>query len=57
MVFSSQFPDVRIPNVGENAVVAITVGSDTIFEETLYPGPNGIVLEDLTGLVEPYARQ
>ena len=57
MVFSSQFPDVRIPNVGENAVVAITVGSDTIFEETLYLGPNGIVLEDLTGLVEPYARQ
>lgn len=57
IVFCSQFPDVRIPDPGESALVTITIGGEQAFQETLYPGSNGIVLEDLSGLVEPYARQ
>lgn len=57
IVFSSQFPDVLIENVGESAVVTITIGDEQVLKETLYPGSTGIVLEDLQSLVEPYARQ
>lgn len=57
IVFSSQFPDVLISNVGTSALVTITIAGEQLFQETLYPGSTGIVLEDMRGLVEPYARQ
>ncbi len=57
IVFSSQFPDVLIENVGESALVTVTIGQETVLQETLYPGSTGIVLEDMRSLVEPYARQ
>lgn len=57
IVFSSQFPDVSIPDVGQSAVVTVTIGDEQVLQETLYPGAAGIVLEDLRSLVEPYARQ
>lgn len=57
IVFSSQFPDVLIANVGDSALVSVDIGGDQVFQETLYPFDSGIVLEDLRGLVEPYARQ
>ena len=57
IVFSSQFPNVLISNVGTSALVTITIAGEQIFQETLYPGSTGIVLEDMRGLVEPYARQ
>ncbi len=57
VVFSSQFPDVLIENVGENAVVTVTIGDEQVLQETLYPSSMGIVLEDMQSLVEPYARQ
>ncbi len=57
IVFSSQFPDVLISNVGESALVTVTIGGEQVFQETLYPDSSGIVLEDMSSLVEPYARQ
>ena len=57
IVFSSQFPDVLISNVGESALVTVTIGGNQVLQETLYPGSSGIVLEDMRSLVEPYARQ
>lgn len=57
IVFSSQFPDVLISDVGESAVVTVTIGGEQVLQETLYPGDTGILLEDMRSLVEPYARQ
>ena len=57
VVFSSQFPDVLISGIGESAVVTIEIGGEEVFSETLYPINGGITLEDMRGLVEPYARQ
>lgn len=57
IVFSSQFPDVLISNVGDSAVVTVTIDGEQVLQETLYPGSTGIVLEDMRSLVEPYARQ
>ena len=57
IVFSCQFPDVLISNVGESALVTVTIGGEQVLQETLYPGSSGIVLEDMRSLVEPYARQ
>ncbi len=57
IVFSSQFPDVLISDVGDSALVTVTVGGEQVLQETLYPGSIGIVLEDMRSLVKPYARQ
>ena len=58
IVFSSGFPDVLIPHpIGESAVVTVTADGETLLRETLYPTDDGIVLEDMGGLVELYARQ
>lgn len=47
IVFSSQFPDVLISDVGESAVVTVTIGGEQVLQETLYPGDTGILLEDM----------
>lgn len=57
IVFSSQFPNVLISSAGDNALVTVTIGSEQVFQETLYPTSIGIVLEDIRSMVEPYARQ
>lgn len=57
IVFSSQFPDVLISDVGDSALVTVTIGGEQVLQETLYPGSIGIVLEDMRSLVKPYARQ
>ena len=58
VMFSSMIPDVKIlSDVNYQAAVTITIDGETAFSETLYANQDGIVLEDLTELVEPYARQ
>lgn len=56
--FSSMLPDLQISATG-NTLVEVSIDGETVFSEQMWPGDNGIVLEDLRDLVEPYcdARQ
>lgn len=59
MELSCMLPDVQIA-ASSVAVVTVTIDSETVFQEQLYPDSNGyIVLRELADLVEPwaYARQ
>lgn len=62
LCFSSVVEDIVFGSNAENGVLLLTVtynGSrKTVLEETMYPGiDGGIVISDLSSLVEPYARQ
>lgn len=52
--FSSTLPDVRF-SATEQALVTISIDGETVFSERLWPVGGYVTLEDLRGLVEPYA--
>lgn len=54
MELSSTIPDIGI-DTPVRLWVVVSVDGSTVFEEWLYPVDGRIVLEDLRGLVEPYA--
>lgn len=54
--FSCSIPEVTI-TTSAKARVVISIDSVAVFDEWLYPVGNLITLEDLSGLVTPYARK
>jgi len=54
--FSCSIPDVTFGTT-EKAHVVITIDSETVYDEWLYPVNGAVTLEDLCELVTPYARQ
>ncbi|MBP3510593.1 MAG: hypothetical protein J6K19_00935 [Prevotella sp.] len=55
--FSCSIPDVELAVSGESVSVTVAVDDETVFNETLYPVDGVITLRDLSGLLNPYARQ
>ena len=55
--FSSNVPDVKMSTSGVRVLVAITVDSEQIYCEHLYPVGGSVTLKDLSKLFTPYARQ
>ena len=55
--FSSNVPDVKMSTGGVRVLVAITVDSEQIYCEHLYPVGGSVTLKDLSKLFTPYARQ
>lgn len=55
--FSSNVPDVKMSTNGVRVLVAITVDSEQIYREHLYPVGGSVALRDLTTLFTPYARR
>lgn len=55
--FSSNVPDVKMSTSGVRVLVAITVDSEQIYREHLYPVGGEVALRDLTTLFTPYARR
>ena len=55
--FSSNVPDVKMSTSGVRVLVAITVDSERIFNEHLYPVGGSVALRDLSTLFTPYARR
>lgn len=54
--FSCSIPDVSFTSAGKARVV-IAIDGETVYDEWLYPAGDTVTLEDLPGLVTPYARQ
>ena len=54
--FSCSIPDVSFASAGKARVV-VAVGGETVYDEQLYPVDGTVTLEDLPGLVTPYARR
>lgn len=54
--FSCSIPEVTV-STSDKARVVISIDSVAVFDEWLYPVGNLITLEDLSGLVTPYARK
>ena len=55
--FSSNVPDVKMSTSGVRVLVAITVDSEQIYREHLYPVGGEVALRDLSTLFTPYARR
>lgn len=55
--FSSNVPDIKMSTSGVRVLVAITVDSEQIYCEHLYPVGGSVTLTDLSKLFTPYARQ
>lgn len=54
--FSCNIPDVTFIASGKSRVT-VSIDSETVFDEWLYPVGGRVVLEDLSDLVTPYARE
>lgn len=54
--FSCMLPDVSFTITGECAVVTVSI-PEVVFSETMYPFGSTIRLDDLSGMLTPYARQ
>lgn len=59
--FSGTLPDVIFGSTADHAAVSVFLTmaghTETIYSETLFPSGGRIALEEMTDLIEPYARQ
>lgn len=56
-LFSSDIPDLDIAVDGTRASVTITIDTEQVYSEVLYPISGKITLTELSDLVNPYARE